>query len=61
MNNCRIRRTGTPARRCGRDGQECPSYNRFATVVSWPILRPLSSPAVKREHVADRLPGLRGV
>ena len=40
MNNCRIRRTGTPARRCGRDGQECPSYNRFATVVSWLILSP---------------------
>ena len=33
MNNCRIRRTGTLARRGRTDGQECPSYSRFATVV----------------------------
>ena len=42
MNNCRIRRTGTLARRGRTDGQECPSYNRFATVVSWLILARIS-------------------
>jgi hypothetical protein len=34
VNNCRTCRTGTPARRQRSDGQECPSYSRFATVVS---------------------------
>jgi len=38
MRNCRICRTGTPARRCGHDGQKCPSYNHFATVFSRLIL-----------------------
>ena len=38
MNNCRIRRTGTPARRGRTDGQECPSRpHRRARV---PVLQP---------------------
>ena len=37
MTSCRRCSTGTPARRRGCDGQECPSYNQIATVVSWPI------------------------
>ena len=37
MNNSCICRTGTPARRQRSDGQECPSYNRFAIVVFWLI------------------------
>ena len=38
MNNCRIRRTGTLACLGVRDGQACPSYSPFPTVISRPIL-----------------------
>jgi hypothetical protein len=37
MNNCRICKTGSPARPQPSDWQECPSYNRFTTGVSWLI------------------------
>ena len=39
MNNCRVCKTGTPARFQLSDVQECPSYRRFATFISWSILR----------------------
>ena len=44
MNNCRICRTGTLARLMVGDGQECPSYYRFATVASWLIVRVATGP-----------------